>query len=274
MNKVLLTGASGYLGTRMQKALRGQGWIVICHSRSDLDLTVLEREKINVVVNCATAYGRNGEDVDKVFDANLRFPFRLLSKSLGRVSLFINAGTVLDSSVNAYALAKQQLVQWGQYFSSDIAFVNLSLEMFYGPGQSKEQFIPSLTNVLLSTDVDVPLTSGSQKRNLIHVDDIVSAFIFAMNHKQFSRNGFWNYRVSSFDEMSIRDIAEKVALLCGSSPDRLKFGLKTGRPPDLVVTSELPELRGLGWVPVRDLQEGLVETVEAARKTVEAGVKR
>src|SRR6185369_1190779 len=97
--RILLTGATGYLGSHLAQALVEQGHQVIVLKRSfsdtrrlagissrlvmyDLDRCGLddpfrEYAPLDAVVHAATVYGRNGESAADLVGANLVFPLQV-----------------------------------------------------------------------------------------------------------------------------------------------------------------------------------------------------
>ena len=98
--KILLTGATGYLGSHLARAFVAEGHDVIALKRQtsklhrlagieqqlyfydvenlDLAKPFQEQGPIDVVVHTATSYGRAGESASEVFESNAAFPLRLL----------------------------------------------------------------------------------------------------------------------------------------------------------------------------------------------------
>ncbi len=90
--KIAITGGTGYLGSNLARSLASDGNdVILLHRRTsnlsrikDLsgkiklvelgstDLcSVFRSSAVEAVIHCATAYGRAGEDRDKIFDTNL-----------------------------------------------------------------------------------------------------------------------------------------------------------------------------------------------------------
>ncbi|WP_162007197.1 NAD-dependent epimerase/dehydratase family protein, partial [Yersinia pestis] len=63
----------------------------------------------DVVINTAALYGRKGELLSELVDANIQFPLRILEMlvSTGK-GLFFQCGTSLPADVSQYALTKNQ----------------------------------------------------------------------------------------------------------------------------------------------------------------------
>ena len=168
---ILLTGATGYLGSYLAKALVAQGHKLIVFKRKNSSLKRIEsivpvvalyntenlnysipfnaHGKIDAVIHTATNYGRHGEMPSEIFEANTKFPLKLMeaAKTAG-VSIFINSDTILDKYVNSYTLSKSQLLEWGKFFCTHnkMFFVNMRLEHFYGPGDADSKFTTHVMN--------------------------------------------------------------------------------------------------------------------------------
>src|SRR5688572_21463245 len=100
---ILLTGASGYLGSHLARAFVQAGHRVLLLKRQsskldrlgpvlgDLEAFDIEdgieqpfktSDPIDAVVHCATSYGRAGESSIAVFEANTALPLRLLETAV------------------------------------------------------------------------------------------------------------------------------------------------------------------------------------------------
>ncbi len=165
MKRILLTGVTGFLGSHLAKALLTAGYEVVALKRKssslrrvetiihdidffdidglDFDELFRDCEKIDTIIHTATCYGRNNESISEIFEANTEFPLRLLDAgNRAGVEMFLNTDTILDKYLNLYALSKNQLLQWGKFFSmhEKIRFGNIRLEHFYGPDDDPTKF--------------------------------------------------------------------------------------------------------------------------------------
>lgn len=283
--RVVVTGATGYLGSHLAKALVKAGHKVIILKRSssdtyrirdllsnvsvyDIDNCPLEepflREgKVDTVLHTATCYGRKGESLGDISTANTQFPLELLEKALShKVGTFINTDTPLERFVNTYALSKAHFREWGKFVSDegDIRFINVKVEHFYGPGDDDTKFPTYVIKNCLNNVEELKLTSGEQKRDFIYIDDVVSAFI-ALLEGINSNNRYYNYEVGSGNAVSIREFVETVHRLTGSKT-RLNFGAVPFRGKEVMFSSaDVAPLKKLGWESRFDLEEGLKITI-------------
>lgn len=126
---ILLTGATGFLGSHLLNALLENSYEVVILKRSfsntkriesllprvksyDIDLVDLEdvfnENKIETILHTATNYGRDGSSFFDLIQTNVLFPVKLLELAVKyNIKNFINTDTALNSSVSNYSLTKK-----------------------------------------------------------------------------------------------------------------------------------------------------------------------
>jgi UDP-glucose 4-epimerase len=96
---------------------------------------------------------------------------------------------------------------------------------------------------------------GSETRSFCYVDDVVEG-ILTMYDKGGHRE---IYHIGSDEEVSIRDLAQRIGTIVGVDleirPGPIQYGGTPRRCADIT------KMRGLGWSPVTNLDEGLERTV-------------
>ncbi len=287
LKKILITGITGFLGSFLAKAFLGAGYEVIALKRKssslsriksilpnvilydidELDFAVLFKNhaQIAAVIHTATCYGRNGESISQIFEANTIFPMRLLeAASEAGVGTFINTDTTLDKYLNIYSLSKNQFLEWGRFFSmrNRIHFSNLRLEHFYGPGDDDSKFITFVIKNCLENVPTLELTLGDQKRDFIYIDDVVSVYIMLVEKlEQFSER-YVEFDVGSGSSISIREFAENVHQVT-QSRTQLMFGALPYRDGEVMMScANIEPLRKLGWSCRTSLEQGLERVIK------------
>lgn len=286
-----MTGASGYLGSHLVGALLDRGYHVVALKRrssslhriqsllSDIVLYDLEgldlaeplhaHGAIDAVIHTATCYGRHAETASQIFDANTAFPLRLLEAAIDAgVPLFFNTDTSLDKYLNPYALSKRQFAEWGQYFakSGRIRFLNARLEHFFGPGDDDSKFTTHVIGSCIRNVPELELTAGEQKRDFIYIDDVVSAFLAALESGEALGGGYVEFDIGSGVAVSVREFAETVRRMTHSQT-RLNFGAVPYREGEVMFAqADISSLKGLGWSPDHSLEQGLQLTIEGAKE--------
>lgn len=295
MQTTLITGATGYLGSHLAAAFVLAGHRVAIFKRSKSNLARIEKllpdlkvfniddglllpfqalGHIDTVIHTATCYGRNGEEASEIFEANTAFPLRLLEQSCtNSVDTFINTDTFFNSGnfhykyLNSYSLSKHQFAQWGKSFSSaeKIRFINLKLEHMYGAGDDAAKFVTNLIRACLLNTGEIELTLGEQRRDFVHINDVVAAYLRISGRAGDFRLGFSEFDVGTGQSTSIYDFAATVQRVSGSRT-KLLFGALPYRENEIMFSeADASPLKALGWAHQYDLEAGIRQVVEAER---------
>lgn len=256
--RILLTGATGFLGSHLLRALCRNGHDVTILKRTTSDTyrifdvlpvcksydlnqesidQIFDHESIDVVIHCATVYGRQGESAESVLEGNLLFPLRLLETAIRhKCKYFINTDSFFCKQLPErferqkalylpeYTLSKYQFREWGKLkaIESGCVFVNLQMEHIYGPGDGSGKFVPWLEKKLQDGVPYVDLTDGIQLRDFVHVEDVVSVYLRVLNDmKHFS--GYQSFEVGTGITKSVREFVEERKEKAGAATE-LRFG--------------------------------------------------
>jgi UDP-glucose 4-epimerase len=140
--------------------------------------------------------------------------------------------------------------------------VGLRFSNVYGPlSMRKGSVVALFIRRALSGQPLILNGDGSQTRDFIHIDDIVSALLAAAA----SPNGGEIYQISTQMETSVADLASMLAeILEEQAGIRPQVDFGPPLPADVPRSwADISKARiKLGWEPKRTLHEGLVETVQ------------
>lgn len=289
--KVLVTGATGFLGSHVVKALLNQGHDIVILKRSfsdiwrianvlpylsaydvdncELELPFCEHGKIDAVIHTATCYGRKGERVSEVMEANTAFPLRLLeTATFFNTTTFFNTATILYKYLNSYSLSKRQFAEWGRQFAEDqkITFVNIKLEHMYGPGDDDSKFVTFVIKSCMENMAELKLTPGEQKRDFIYIDDVISAYSLLLKKSAMQKEFFQEYDLGTGKAVSVRELVETVHSLTNSTA-KLNFGALPYREHEIMESrADIGPLNALGWSSKVSLIDGLISTIKGEKK--------
>lgn len=294
MNCILLTGATGFLGSHLLEALLNEGYMVIVLKRknSDLwridhllkslvvyniDLVPLEKifneNKIDVVIHTACKYGRKQDEVYQVAESNLLFGIRLLSAALEfNVKTFINTDTFFNTDsaphkyMGAYTLSKKHFLEWLKLCKHKIQVINMRLLHVYGPKDNPEKFVPWFIEQLHSNVKRIPLTVGSQCRDFIYVEDVVSAYMLIVK-KRAELLEFSEFEVGTGVATALKEFANLVCSqfksIYPANKSILGFGDIESPHNDFEnITANNSTLTCLGWTPLHSINRGIKKVIK------------
>lgn len=283
MCSILVTGATGYLGSKLCSHLVKSGYKLSILTREPdnyynifslpkdriYNTTILNAvEKLNdydIILHCATLY--KSSSTLELADVNIGFPIKVANKFLSKNGLFINIDTSLDPKTNDYAYSKNLLVQLLTKIaqSDDIRVINLELQYFFDENEPDDRFVKSLIKACLQNK-DFILTKGDQIRDFIHLDDLIQAVVLVLNSTELIRENFKNIEIGSGKGVSIKNFANKIKKIT-KSKSKFDFGSIPYRDNETMHSvADISELEYLGWQPRYNLLKALELTIEKIKQ--------
>ena len=132
----------------------------------------------------------------------------------------------------------------------------------YGPGEDRRRAIPALIASLLA-GTPFPATDGTQIRDYLQVGDVASGFLTLAEQRAV---GVFN--LCSGEPCTVRSLFHRTAAVLGRQ-DLVCYGQRKANdwdPP--IVCGDPAALRALGWQPRFTLATGLADTVDWWRSRV------
>jgi UDP-glucose 4-epimerase len=292
VSRVLITGASGFLGRAVSRQLSAAGHDVVGQSRAarpdddirwrQADLSdaaavvdLLAAVRPTVVVNLAgVSDGR--PDVERVipsFAGNGQSTVHLLYAASGIGCRVIHIGSLQEPldvvAASPYALSKWVASAYVDFFERQYALPTITLRfgIVYGPGEaSTGRLVPHAITTLLRGEAP-RLSNGLQSSDWLYIDDAAGIIAAAVRAQDVRR---CRLDVGSGRPATVRTVITTIATHVGGTggnPVEPLFGVLPDRP--LVATRPAdPEgvFQALGWRPAVDLEEGLRRTVDWYRR--------
>ena len=292
--KILMTGATGFVGSRASRGLVDDGHVVFALIRAGSDRGRLDRriavvehdgqtetlarsiENVapDVCVHCAARFVavHQTADVDALIESNLNFGAQLL-EALGRAGTrrFVTFGTAWQhfhtddyQPVSLYAATKQAFRDLAQYYIDAQGWqaIELQLSDTYGPGDTRGKVIALLVNAARDGR-RLAMSPGEQIVNFVHIDDVVQAVRIAIARtEELAPGAFESVSLRGEENLTLRSFAALVAEIAGLPVD-IDWGARPYRPREVMQPWLGPLLPG--WHPRRTIQDGLREVINEGR---------
>ena len=294
--RVMVTGASGFLGSHLCRVLRNEGAEIYAISRSAREDTgerchwlqgdlsdisqvrrMLREIKPDVMFHLSglvtAAFGL--ELVLPTLQTLLVSTVNLLTVAaeIG-VSRVVLAGSLQEpladhaepTPSSPYAAAKWASSVYGRMFGRlyGLPVVNVRVFMTYGFGQNVCKLIPYVTLALLRQQRP-ELSSARWQADWVYIDDVISGLVAAAQVRNVPGR---TIDLGSGSLISVRDIVEHLVRLTGSRAAP-KFDELPDRPLQPVRVANVADTENaLSWRPTVSMIEGLRRTVDAYRQTL------
>lgn len=295
--KVLVTGASGFIGLALTRRLVEAGAEVHgIYRRSrpvdsvggkwwqcDLTDLVATRHLMNsirpeVVFHLAShvAGSRELSAVAPTLQSNFLSTVNLLTVLDGNCRRIVLTGSMEEPVAagdwpvpsSPYAAAKLAANAYGRMFHRlyGTPVVILRLFMVYGPGQLDLTKLVPYTILSLLSERPPKLSSGRRRVDWVYVDDVVEAYLAAGLAPPAVDGGAFD--IASGELVTVRAVVERVTQLINPTL-RPQFGATPDRAHEQEPTADLrPAAEQLHWRPRTPLTDGLARTVEWYRQHV------
>jgi len=293
---VLVTGASGFIGSRLCARLARLGAVVHGVSRTprddgtvsrwwqaDLDDGPATRRLVAAVApDCIfhlASLVSGKREMDHVLPAlhsNLMSTVNLLISATEQgCSRLVLTGSLEEAEGDCatatpsspYAAAKGAASGYARMFHAlyGTPVVTARLFMVYGPNQKDHsKLIPYVTRSLLQGQVP-QLMSGTREVDWVYVDDVVDAYTALARTQGLDGE---TVDVGSGELLSVRCVVEQLADIIDSGV-RPGFGSLSDRPLERVRIADIEHACALtGWKPATSLHAGLEQTVDWYRDTL------
>ncbi|SDF41969.1 NAD-dependent epimerase/dehydratase family protein [Terriglobus roseus] len=287
MRRVIVTGANGFMGLALTRRLLAEGTTV--HAFTGRSHDSLEREapgaeihslhgqpleaaelvrqiEPEAIFHLATvvAEPRDASGLGALLEANISLGASLLqgASQCRKSPVFVNAGSYWQFDADGsrlpntlYAATKQAFDELLQYYRRKYRIPAATLILYdtFGETDTRQKLWRRL--LTSSAGTDFALSPGEQRIHLVHVDDVVDAFVKAASLLHEEKLEGTHYSVHSLHPLPLRELVESLNAAAG-----LQLNLKWGALPypadqkfEPYVGEALP-----GWSPRVDVLDAMV----------------
>jgi GDP-L-fucose synthase len=295
---ILVAGGTGLVGSAIVRELKSMNKTVIGISSKDVDL--LDRAKTfsyvkdlkpSLIIDAAAKVGGVG--------SNNAYPVEFLSQNIqiqsnlmdaaheAKVEKFVFLGSSciyprncaqpikedylltgeLERTNSAYAIAKIAGIELIKSYRKEYghAWISIMPTNLYGPNDNfdleNSHVLPALIRKFVEANRNnspevVLWGSGTPLREFLHVDDLAKAILICLEKYDDSQQ----INIGSGDEISIKDLAQKIANLTGFNAKVVWDANRPDGTPRKVLDST--KINKLGWKRAITLDQGIASTVK------------
>lgn len=295
--KILITGASGFIGTNLLFALMKQNVDIAVIARHDnlmfdnvkkyigdiCDYSFVEKTisdfQPSKVFHLAAYKKRSStvEDMSKALKVNLIGTLNIYQALLNVPALesIVTLGTtdeygeinppfnesLTEMPSSTYGFSKFCVTKLSEFFNRNfkLPIVVLRPTIAYGPHQGQDMFIPSLIKTLLN-DNKYEMTPGDQIRDFIYISDLIEAIITVSNNISYLGQIF---NIGSGSPIMIKEVAISIAKQLDKE-QLLSIGAISYRDREVMNYNISMDkiFKNSEWKPKVSLEKGLNQTIK------------
>ena len=302
MKRVLVTGASGFIGKRTAEYFQRNGYEVLGWNRSEskdtinviaVDMTdedcvcsALETFSPDIIIHCAGSadVGKSVRDPSMDYHGNVTITHNLLfalhkaGMEKTRVVYLSSAGVYGNpialpitedmplNPLSPYAVHKVMCEELCKYFVNNYKMNVKVARIFsaYGAGLTKQIFWDMYQKQRNTGRLDM-FGTGNESRDYIHVDDVVqSLYLLATKDSEHII-----FNIANGEEVTIREATELFANAAGIEKDNIAFNGVVREGDPLNWRADISRIRELGYKKTVNMKDGIEEYVEWAKKELE-----
>lgn len=289
-NVCVITGATGYIGSRLLKKLLSEKWkiyvvadntfgydnikdvindIFIFEYNGDINtlITFFQKTNPDVVFHLAAAVlsSYKPTQVQTLIQSNVQFGTEVLeAMKHSSTRLFINTGSYwqnynseLYNPVDLYAATKEAFEKIIKFYVESYQFRTITLRLFDVYGE--DDYRPKLLNLLVNSIQDskvLDLSPGEQMLDIVHISDVCNAYLNSYElllNKPEIKNEVFN--VSTGKLILVKDLVELIQQRFNIRLN-VNFGGRAYRDREIMIPNRLfPMLPN--WSPLINIQDGI-----------------
>lgn len=299
-SRILITGATGFLGRRLAKRLAGSGhevYLTSGHGNQKLNILKLDLKNLNHVKRAISEIkptiiyhtaalvdlSRDYKIAKKCIDTNIKGTLNLLEslkKHKPEMFIFTSSEEIygdgripsseeqLPRPPSPYAISNIAGEEMCSFYSRLLGFslIVFRISTMYGPNNHPWRLLPTIVAKAIHNK-DILLNSGTKRRDYVYVDDVVDALTTPAKYRRFrdqveiiNIGGGISYSLLEITDHIVRLSKSKSTILTHVFPDRILEADEW-----LLNITKAKNL--LKWEPKTSLDEGLRKTITYFKKS-------
>lgn len=291
--KILVTGATGFIGQNLINKLLDNKYEIHCLVRRDSDISKIDsraiifeynenidsllsyfnKEEFDGVIHLASLFlaSHTKDDISSLIFSNIQFGTEILEACKeSNVRWFINTGTFWQnyqneqySPVNLYAATKEAFEKVAHYYieTSNLIFTTIKLNDTFGPNDTRNKIF-NLWSKIAKSGETLEMSPGNQFIDISYIEDVISAYDVLIAHLNSSKNEEFRNKefvVSNGQVMSLKDLSKEFEEATNTKLNII-WGGRPYRDREVII----PYKRGNnipGWEQKYSLKEAIQKTI-------------
>jgi nucleoside-diphosphate-sugar epimerase len=286
----LVTGATGFVGSRLTQRLVKDNWQVhiivrptsswqplesikgkinihIHDGTTEELLDIFAQAKPSIVFHLASLFlaQHTSTDIVPMMQSNITFPTQLLEAMIKhQVYCLVNTGTSWQhyenkdySPVCLYAASKQAFEAILQFYWETTPLNAITLKLFetYGKNDPRKKLLSLLEKTAKQKEV-LAMSPGEQLIDIVYIDDVIDAYLMAAERLLSGKvNDYEEYKVSTELPLKLKEFVEIYQEEIGVNLP-IQWGGRPYRPREVMI----PWNKGVllpGWKAKIEIREGI-----------------
>ncbi len=282
---ILVTGATGFIGTNLTRELRKQhnlfilgqfdgdpeklglpGYIMNDDIKSLADY--IKEKHIEGIIHLASLYltVHKSEQIKDLVSSNVYFGTAVFEAAsiAGCVKWFLNTGSIWQNynvkgmdynPVNLYAATKQAFIDMAKYYTDvfNIKFCTLKLCDTYGPNDTRKKIFKLFKDISENGEL-LKMSPGEQLIDILNINDITAGFINLVNLLASDAQLRDEYVLSSGKQIPLKQLAKIFEDVSGRKLN-IEWGGRPYREREVMVPWKGETVPG--WQPLVSLEDGI-----------------
>lgn len=239
--KILVTGATGFIGQNLVKVLLDKNYEVHCIVRVDSNTSNISQnitifkydqnidglieyfneQKFDGLIHLASLFlaTHTKNDISNLISSNIKFGTELLEAcKVSDVKWFINTGTFWQNyenedynPVNLYAATKEAFENIAKYYieTSNLIFTTIKLNDTFGANDTRNKVFNIWNKISKSGEI-LDMSAGEQIIDISYIDDVISAYEVLITHLSSDQKEDFKSKefvVTNNEKMSLKELS-------------------------------------------------------------------